>query len=156
MTSPSEPMLDAAFRSILAAMMSTGQASHYTELAADLDLSPEDGKQVLHQLMDVIPGWLHPGTDYVASFPPFNNQPTQYRVSVDEEQKWFAQCGFEALAVRWLFPGQTIRVEAPCLDCGDAMVVEMRDEEILLVEPDTLVGYTNAEVGGDAANRPFR
>ncbi len=36
------------------------------------------------------------------------------------------------------------------------MVVEMRDEEILLVEPDTLVGYTSSRVGGDAATRPFR
>ena len=58
--------------------------------------------------------------------------------------------------MRWLFPGKTIRVEAPCLDCGDQMVIELRDEEILLVEPDTLVGYTSAEVGGEASTRPFR
>lgn len=58
--------------------------------------------------------------------------------------------------MRWLFPGKTIRVEAPCLDCGDSLVVEMRDEEILFVEPDTMVGYTSAEVGGEAATRPFR
>jgi hypothetical protein len=58
--------------------------------------------------------------------------------------------------VRWLFPGETIRIEAPCLDCGEPMAVEMRDEEILLVDPDTMVGYTSAEVGGDAATRPFR
>ena len=58
--------------------------------------------------------------------------------------------------MRWLFPGKTIRVEAPCLDCGEPMVVEMRDEEILLVDPDTVVGYTRSPVGGDAANRPFR
>ncbi|MFT7599258.1 MAG: hypothetical protein ACI8TP_002187 [Acidimicrobiales bacterium] len=36
------------------------------------------------------------------------------------------------------------------------MTVEIRDEEILLVDPDTIVGYTGAEVGGDAASRPFR
>ena len=58
--------------------------------------------------------------------------------------------------MRWLFPGKTIRVEAPCLDCGEAMVVEMKDEEILLVDPDTMVGYTSTEVGGDASTRPFR
>ena len=58
--------------------------------------------------------------------------------------------------MRWLFPGKTIRVEAPCLDCGEPMVVEMRDEEILLVEPETMVGYTSAEVGGEASTRPFR
>lgn len=58
--------------------------------------------------------------------------------------------------MRWLVPGSTVRIEAPCLDCGEPMVVEMRDEEILLVEPDTLVGYTSAMVGGEASTRPFR
>ncbi len=149
-------LLDRAFSSIRDTMIESGQAPHFTELATALELGPEDTKQVLHELMTVIPGWLHPGTDYIASFPPFNNQPTQYRVSVDGEQKWFAQCGFEALAIRWLFPGRTIKVEAPCLDCGEAMVIEMRDEEILRIDPEGVVGYTNAEVGGEAASRPFR
>jgi hypothetical protein len=36
------------------------------------------------------------------------------------------------------------------------MKVVMRDEEILDLEPETIVGYTSAEVGGDAATRPFR
>jgi hypothetical protein len=76
------------------------------------------------------PGWLHRGTDYIASFPPFNNQPTQYRVSVDGDQRWFAQCGFEALACRWLFEGRLVRVDAPCLLMGAAMWLEMRDEDI--------------------------
>ena len=58
--------------------------------------------------------------------------------------------------MRWLFPGKTIRVEAPCLDCGDEMIIEMRDEEILSVTPDTLVGYSSGEVGGEASTRPFR
>jgi hypothetical protein len=35
--------------------------------------------------------WLAPGTDLIASFAPFNNQPTQYRITVDGQQKWFGQ-----------------------------------------------------------------
>ena len=58
--------------------------------------------------------------------------------------------------MRWLFPGKTIKVEAPCLDCGEPMTIELRDEEILSIEPDTIVGYTSAEVGGEASTRPFR
>jgi len=58
--------------------------------------------------------------------------------------------------VRWLFPGSSVRLDAPCLDCGLEMTVEMRDEDLLRVEPDTLVGYTSSEVGGDASTRPFR
>jgi len=58
--------------------------------------------------------------------------------------------------VRWLFPGSLIRVEAPCLDCGESLVVEMRDEEITHVSHDTMVGYTSQQVGGAADTRPFR
>jgi hypothetical protein len=36
------------------------------------------------------------------------------------------------------------------------MSVVMRDEEIVDLQPATMVGYTSAEVGGDAATRPFR
>ena len=58
--------------------------------------------------------------------------------------------------MRWLFPGYTIRIDAPCLDCGEAMVVEMTDAGFSTVEPTTMIGYTSAPVGGDAATRPFR
>ena len=102
------------------------------------------------------PGWVHPGTDYIASFPPFNLQPTHYRVTIDGQPGWYAQCGFEALAIRWLVPGKTVRIEAPCLSSGEPIVVEMRDEEISTVDPGEIVGYTSQEIGGDAASRPFR
>lgn len=58
--------------------------------------------------------------------------------------------------MRWLVPGRTVRIDAPCLDCGRPMTVEMRDEEIVRLEPETMVGYTSAEIGGDASSRPFR
>lgn len=83
--------LDRAFASIMAAMVETGQAPHYTELASDLGLSPDAGRQLMHDTIAKTFGWMHPGTDYIASFPPFNNQPTQYRISVDGRQAWFGQ-----------------------------------------------------------------
>lgn len=58
--------------------------------------------------------------------------------------------------MRWLFPGSLIRIDAPCLDCGEPLVVEMQDEEILTVDPPEMVGYTSALVGGEASTRPFR
>ncbi len=84
-------LLDRAFSSIMDTMLETGQAPHYTELAVELGLSPDEGRALVHDLMAVIPGWTHPGTDYIASFPPFNNQPTQYRISVDGKRSWFGQ-----------------------------------------------------------------
>lgn len=58
--------------------------------------------------------------------------------------------------MRWLFPGKTVRVDAPCLDCGERMVVEMQDEAVLMVQPDTLVGYAYSEIGGAPESRPYR
>jgi hypothetical protein len=85
-------LLDRAFHSIMRRFVETGRAPHYTELAADLSLSMEEGRQVLHDVMEAgHPAWLHPGTDYIVSFAPFNNLPTQYCVTIDGEQKWFAQ-----------------------------------------------------------------
>ena len=84
--------LDKAYQVSMARIVKSGQAPHYTELAAELGVSMEEGKVILHELIDTgIPAWLHPGTDYIASFPPFNNLPTQYRITVGGEQKWFAQ-----------------------------------------------------------------
>jgi len=36
------------------------------------------------------------------------------------------------------------------------MVVEMRDEQILRVDPATIVGYTHSQVGGSRENISFR
>ena len=47
------------------------------------------------------------------------------------------------LAVRWLFPGTEIQIDAHCLDCGEPILVRMRDEEILEVNPGTTVGHMN-------------
>ena len=52
----------------------------------------EDGRALIHELFARnVPGWVHPGTDLIASFAPFNNQPTQYRITIEGHQKWFAQ-----------------------------------------------------------------
>lgn len=84
--------LDRAFATIMARVVATGIAPHHTELANELGVAVERGKQLFAGVMAAgVPGWLHPGTDYIASFPPFNNQPTQYRISVAGEQRWFAQ-----------------------------------------------------------------
>lgn len=44
--------------------------------------------------------------------------------------------------MRWLFPGKEVRIDAPCLDCGEPIVVRMRDEELLEVDPPETVGHT--------------
>ena len=49
-----------------------------------------------------------------------------------------------------------MRLDAPCLDCGEPISVVMRDEEVLSVEPETMVGYAYSEIGGPPENRPWR
>jgi hypothetical protein len=149
-------LLDRAFQRVMRGLIDTGRAPHYAEVARALGLPVEDGRVLLREVMQAYPiGWLHPDTDYIASFPPLNNQPTQYRVTVWGEQRWFAQCGFEATSVTWLFPGETVRIAAPCLDCGDPVTVEMRDGRIVWVDPPDVVGHLNYGFGPSRGQPPF-
>jgi hypothetical protein len=149
-------LLDLMFSRIMRGLVESGRAPHYAELAPGLGLTVEDSRRLLGELMQAYPiGWLHPETDYIASFPPLNNLPTQYRISVRGEQKWFAQCGFEATSATWLFPGRTVRIEAPCLDCGDSVLVEMRDGRLLTVNPRTVVGHLNYGFGASRGRPPY-
>jgi hypothetical protein len=85
-------VLDKTFHIIMKRMVETGQAPFYTEIAAELGVTAEEGRKALHDLFsEMIPGCLFPNTDFVTSFAPFNHLPTQYRITVDGQQKWFGQ-----------------------------------------------------------------
>ena len=66
-------------------LVATGVAPHYAELAPQLGISPSESLRRIGRIVELTPGWMHPGTDYIASFSPFNNQPTPYRVAVAVE-----------------------------------------------------------------------
>ena len=86
-------LLAKTYHVIMSGMIRDGRAPHYTELATELGLSPDQSREALHDLARAgVPGvWLQPGTDYIASFAPFSNLPTQYLISVEGEQKWYGQ-----------------------------------------------------------------
>lgn len=86
-------LLDRCFDFIMNTFVKRGYGPHYTEIAKAFGILPEEGKNLLHELMDtgIMSMWLHPDTDLIASFAPFNNLPNQYRITVDGKQKWFAQ-----------------------------------------------------------------
>jgi hypothetical protein len=88
-----QQLLAKMYHAIQKGMVRAGRAPHYTELADELGLSPEQAREALHDVFGAgVPGiWLYPNTDYVASFAPFSNLPTQYLISVDGEQKWYGQ-----------------------------------------------------------------
>jgi Alkylmercury lyase len=149
-------LMDRLFHRVMRALVETGRAPHYAELAPALGLTIEQGRRLLLDVMQAYPiGWLHPDTDYIASFPPLNSLPTQYRITVGGEQKWFAQCGFEATSVTWLFPGATVWVDAPCLDCGEAIRVEMHDGRLVVIDPPGVVGHLNYGFGPSRGRPPY-
>ncbi len=76
---------------IMKTFVKTGQAPHYTDIAREFGVKPDEGKSLLHDLMNAGLGamWLHPNTDFIVTFGPFNNLPTQYRITIDDQQKWF-------------------------------------------------------------------
>ena len=81
------------FPIIMRGLMETGCAPHYSEIAKKLGVSPDEGRRRLHELIDLkIPGcWLYPNTSLIASFAPFSNIPTQYRITIDGKQIGFGQ-----------------------------------------------------------------
>ena len=139
--------LDRAFHLVLQTFVEQGTAPHYTDLARQTGRTPEAGRALLHDLLaSGIPAWLHPSTELIASFAPFNAVPTHYRIGVDGKPRGYAQCGFEVLALSWVFPGRTVRVDAPCLDCGEPLHLAMRDGKLLETEPPGLVGYVSLPI----------
>ena len=84
--------LDRTFTFIIKRMMKTGQAPFYTEIAAELGVSVEEGRKALHALFGKGgANWVFPNISYIASFAPFSNLPTQYRITIEGHQKWFGQ-----------------------------------------------------------------
>ena len=139
-----DPMVQRTYSTIMGRFIDVGRAPHYTELSEMLGVEVEEGRRLQREAVAAGVGcWFAHDTDYIESFAPFYNTPTNWLVTVDGEQKWHAQCGIEALAVRWVFPGQEVRIDARCLDCGEPVVVVARDDEILEVVPETAVGHMN-------------
>jgi len=84
--------LDRTYHFIMEYFIKNGNAPHFTEIAREFGVEPDEGRKFLHELMSTgLPIWLYPNTDLIASFAPFNNLPTQYRITIDGYQKWFAQ-----------------------------------------------------------------
>jgi hypothetical protein len=153
MTAPTS--LDRAHHLILETFVTRGHAPSHAELAEGLGVPPAEGRRLLHELVATgLPVWLQPGTDLIASCAPFNEVPTPYRVSVDGKPGWFAQCGFEALAMTWVLPGRTLRIDAPCPHCGEPLRLDVRDGILERGEPKAIVCYVDLPFREWARNWP--
>ncbi len=151
-----EPTLvDRTHNIIVKHMIETGQAPHYTEIAAKLDVPIEEGRKALRALLAAgVAAWVYPGTDLIVSYGPFNSLPNEHRITIDGQQKWFGSCAFESLACCWYFPGKTLNIDSICLDCGKPIHVEIRDGKILNVDPKEVIGFSTFPRSEWHANMP--
>lgn len=135
------------YHQVLTGYVEAGVAPHYIDIAKALDWPTDRARAVMHEVVGTgLPVWLHPGTDLIASFAPFSSVPTLYRISIDGTPHGYAQCGLEALAVSWLFPGREVRIDSLCPDCGDQISLAMSGGKRLSISPDSVVAHTNLPV----------
>lgn len=87
-----ETLTQHAYTAVIEHFIKTGRAPHYTELAGILGVSPEEARRAQHQAAEsAIACWFVQETDYIQSWAPFSNVPTQYLVTIKGEQKWYGQ-----------------------------------------------------------------
>jgi hypothetical protein len=84
-------LLDKAFHAIMTRMVETTRAPTHAELGAALGIGRDEALTLLHELMTSgYPAWVDEN-DNIVTICPLSNQPNQYRISVDGEEKWFGQ-----------------------------------------------------------------
>ena len=85
-------LVQRAYTTILKHFMQTGRAPHYTELAETLGVTPDEANRLQREAAQASVGcWLVEGTDYIESWAPFSNIPTQYLLTIEDQQKWYGQ-----------------------------------------------------------------
>jgi len=85
---------------------------------------------------EVLAGWhrlhsehavvLNPATDELRMLNPFSVVPTSYRVQADGRW-WYGNCAWDAFGVCAALHTDG-RIETSCPDCGEPVVVEVRDK----------------------------
>ncbi len=85
-------LVQKAYTAIVQHFIHTGRAPHYTALAGTLGLNPDKARDVQRQAAEAsVACWLIQDPDYIESWAPFSNVPTQYQVTVQGAQKWYGQ-----------------------------------------------------------------
>ena len=85
-------LVQRAYTAILRHNVERGVAPHYTRLARELGVSPDEARDLQREAAGAAVGcWISHDTDYVHSWAPFSNLPKQYRISVDGEEQGYAQ-----------------------------------------------------------------
>ncbi|WP_411277553.1 organomercurial lyase [Gaiella sp.] len=104
-----------------------GRAPTASEVAGSgglTDVEVVSGWQRLHEQHALV---LNPSTAEIRMANPFSAVPTAYRVQADGRW-WYANCAWDAFGICAALHVDG-RIETSCPDCGEALTVEVRDEQ---------------------------
>ena len=104
-----------------------GRAPHAAEVAERLRVNPDDVRSGWSRLHDAHALVLLPGTQELHMANPFSAVPSAYRVQA-RGRWWYANCAWDAFGVCAALRSDGT-IETSCPDCGEAIVVEVRDEQ---------------------------
>lgn len=133
-------------KKIIDSFVQFGRAPDVAEIGTTLNLSRQQVLDAFRELPRFDTFAVEHGTENIRILSPFSNLPTPYKISINGEQRWFAVCGPESLAISSMFPGQRVSIDAYCRDCGDRIKIEMQDGEVLEKSPPDLLIHLGVPV----------
>ena len=104
-----------------------GHAPTAADVAAAADLPAEDVVAGWRRLHDAHALVLNPATDEIRMANPFSAVPTAYRVNAGGRW-WYGNCAWDAFGIFAALHTDGV-IETSCPDCGEAITVEVRDEQ---------------------------
>lgn len=133
-------------KKILDSFVDTGRAPNLGEIMVGLRLSRPEVLEAFREIATIDTFCVEKGTENIRILSPFANTSTPYKVTVDGIHKWHAVCGIEALGVWVFFPGKVVQVDTYCRDCGEAMLLKLKDGQVIEQSPDRIVAHLGVPV----------
>ena len=113
-------MTDRMWNRIMRTLIDTGRPPHHAELARSLGVSVAESRTLLHALLRRIrSGGCTRRRTTSPRFRPLNGLPTQYRITRPRRAEVVRPVRVRGDVGDLALSGETVRIDAACLDCGD-------------------------------------
>ncbi len=106
--------------------LDTGRAPTVAESAEQLGLTHQEVAAARQRLADLHALALQTRSAEVWMAHPFSAVPTGYRVVAEDGRRWWANCGWDAVAIPTI-AGVDAAIEAVCPDCGRPFELAVQD-----------------------------
>jgi hypothetical protein len=105
----------------------TGQTPQVAEVAREFELSQEAAGAAVRRLHDAHALVLERDALEIRMLNPFSCVPSAWRVEA-AGRTWFSNCAWDSFAVCAALHSDG-RIESSCADCGEPLVVDVRDQK---------------------------